>query len=292
MLKAYMGGAPLSPLARQGVTCADCHVRHYQRFGPPLLAYLAAGRVVHNGFTPESDFTRTRFCASCHQFHKSGARLNGVLLENTYNEWRASPYAKRHITCQSCHMPKGRHNFYGIHNRRFVRRALTIHMDLRPDLPGGPLHVRLSVINSGVGHDFPTYTTPKVVVSVRQMCGSKVCPHSTRQIVIGRRISLDLEHQYFDTRLKPGQARQLSYGVARAAHATALEARIIVSPDAAYVRFFRAYLARYRLTHKERAAIKRALARDENSRYVLWQAKRPLSRVTQPDSSSSTPPDR
>ncbi len=280
MLKAYMGGAPLSPLARQGVTCADCHVRHYQRFGPPLLAYLAAGRVVHNGFTPESDFTRSRFCASCHQFHKSGARLNGVLLENTYNEWRASPYAKRHITCQSCHMPKGRHNFYGIHNRRFVRRALTIHMDLRPDLPGGPLHVRLSVINSGVGHDFPTYTTPKVVVSVRQMCGSKVCPHSMRQIVIGRRISLDLRHQYYDTRLAPGARRTLRYELPQVPAATAVLGQIIVYPDAAYVRFFRAYLAARTLAPDERSLIERALKHDEDSGYVLWNRRQELKPVS------------
>lgn len=279
-LKAYMAGARLTHLARQGVTCADCHVRHYQRFGPPLLAYLAAGRVVHNGFTPELDFTRSRFCASCHQFHKSGARLNGVLLENTYNEWRASPYAKRHITCQSCHMPKGRHNFYGIHNRRFVRRALTIRMDLGPGLPGGPLPVRLSVKNSGVGHDFPTYTTPRVVVSVRQMCGPKTCPHSIQKILIGRRISLDLRHQYYDTRLAPGARRTLYYTLPRVPAATAVLGRIVVYPDAAYVRFFRAYLAANALAPNERGLIERVLKHDKDSGYVLWSRQQELKPIS------------
>ncbi len=278
-VKAFMVGAPLTPFARQGITCADCHVRHYQRFGPPLSAYLAAGRVVHNGFTPESDFTHSRFCASCHQFHKSGARLNGVLLENTYNEWRASPYAKDGITCQSCHMPKGRHDFYGIHNRQFVRRALTIHMDLSPSLPGHPIHATLSITNSGVGHDFPTYTTPRVAVSLQQMCGRRTCRHSTRQIIIGRSISLDLRHQYYDTRLAPGARRTLRYEVPRVAAATAVLGRIIVYPDAAYVHFFHAYLAAYALTPDERGLIERALKRDENSRYILWSRRQELTVV-------------
>lgn len=278
-VKAYMVGAPLTPLAHQGVTCADCHVRHYQRFGPPLLAYLAAGHEIHNGFTPESDFTRSRFCASCHQFHKSGARLDGVLLENTYNEWRASSYAKHGITCQSCHMPKGRHDFYGIHNRRFVRRAVTIHMALSRSLPGHPLRATLSVTNSGVGHDFPTYTTPRVAVILQQMCGPKVCPHTRRQLLIGRRISLNLRHQYYDTRLAPGARRTLRYNVSRAATATAVLGRIIVYPDAAYVHFFRAYLSAYTLTPNEHQLIKRALKRDEHSRYVLWSRQHKLKGV-------------
>jgi hypothetical protein len=203
-----------------------------------------------------------------------------VLLENTYNEWRASPYAKRHITCQSCHMPKGSHSFYGIHNRRFVRRALTIRMNLSQTLPGHPLRAKLSVTNSGVGHDFPTYTTPQVVVSVRQMCGPKACPRSTRQVIIGRRISLDLRHQYYDTRLAPGAQRTLRYQVLRAPGATAVLGRIIVYPDAAYVRFFHAYLAAHTLTPKERGLIEQALKRDELSRYVLWSRWRELKPVS------------
>ncbi|HUW98245.1 MAG TPA: multiheme c-type cytochrome [Acidiferrobacter sp.] len=267
----------LTGLAHQGVTCADCHVRHYQRFGPGLVPYLAAGRVVHNGFTPESAFTRSRFCAGCHQFHKNGTRLHGLLLENTYNEWRASRYAKTKISCQSCHMPGGHHSFLGIHSRRFVRHALTIDLRLAPDRVGHRVHATLAVTNSGVGHDFPTYTTPTVVLSIAQLCGKTICAGSRRQTVIARRISLDLRHQYFDTRLAPGATRTLHYHLRRRPAATALLARIVVYPDAAYVRFFRAYLAAYTLTREEHAQIERALTRDERSRYILWSQRRPFS---------------
>ncbi|MHB8253300.1 MAG: multiheme c-type cytochrome [Acidiferrobacter sp.] len=276
-VRTFIAHGRLTDLARQGVTCADCHVRHYQRFGPPLAPYIAAGRVVHNGFTPESAFTRSRFCISCHQFHKNGTRLNGVLLENTYQEWRASPYAKEGITCQSCHMPGGRHSFQGIHNRRFVRHALTIHWHLARSPTSRMVRATLAITNSGVGHDFPTYTTPKIVVTLKQMCARTVCAKSARTLVIERRISLDLRHQYFDTRLAPGATRSLHYQVPKIPAATAIEARIVVYPDAAYVRFFRAYLATYTLTPAERALIVRALTRDERSRYVLWSLRQPLS---------------
>ena len=275
-VRAFMVNGRMEGFAQQGVTCADCHVRHYQRFGPPLAAYLAAGDVVHNGFTPESAFTHSRFCISCHQFHKNGTRLDGTLLENTYNEWRASPYAKKQITCQSCHMPDGRHSFLGIHNPRFVRRAITIHLHFTQKPAGQTVRAALSVTNSGVGHDFPTYTTPFIVLSIEQVCAQTVCPGSVRDSVIGRRISLDLRHQYFDTRLAPGATRTLSYKLAKIPAATAIEAQIVVYPDAAYTQFFRAYLSAYTLTKAERTQIERALARDKRSRYVLWSARRAL----------------
>ncbi len=275
-VRAALKGQPLAALARQGVTCADCHVRGYRRFGPPLEPYLAAGDIVHGGFTPRTGFTRSRFCISCHQFHRNGARLQGSLLENVYGEWRASRYAREGMTCQACHMPDGRHNFYGIHNPRFVRRALTIRFRARPADPGHDLVARLSIANSGVGHDFPAYTTPEVVASMWQSCAGRLCPGTVRRLVIGRRVSLNLKRQYFDTRIKPGKSRRLAYDVALAARATAIEARIVVYPDAAYVHFFRAYLARYALTPQERGDIRRVLVTDERSSYVLWQADRPL----------------
>ncbi len=273
MVRAYLRGGALATLARQGVSCADCHVRLYQRFGPPLALYLAAGRAIHNGFTPRRGFLQSRFCISCHQFHRNGRRLDGVLLENTYNEWRHSPYAAAHITCQSCHMRNGQHSFRGIHNPRFVRRALAIHLRFAPRTATGDLRARLSITNTGVGHDFPTYTTPQVRIAIWQSCPGRVCPKSVRTAIIGRRISLDLRHQYYDTRLPPDTTRVIPYRVPQNPAARALNAAIVVYPDAAYVRFFRAYLARYHVPPRARTAIREALAHDERSAYLLWQKR-------------------
>ena len=98
----------------QGVVCASCHVRGHQRFGPPRRDGTVASRapresLPHNGLTRTTAFLRSEFCASCHQFAPNGLALNGKLLENTFEEWRASPAARRGQQCQDCHMPDRRH---------------------------------------------------------------------------------------------------------------------------------------------------------------------------------------
>jgi nitrate reductase cytochrome c-type subunit len=46
-------------------------------------------------------FKKSEFCASCHTVIHP---FNGVRLEHTYAEWKASPYAEAGIQCQDCHM--------------------------------------------------------------------------------------------------------------------------------------------------------------------------------------------
>lgn len=48
---------------------------------------------------------RSSFCGACHDESHSG-RIGGPGA--TYTEWTASSFAKQGITCQDCHMPKGR----------------------------------------------------------------------------------------------------------------------------------------------------------------------------------------
>ncbi len=83
-------------LERQGLVCAACHVRRWERFGPPRpdgTLESAGPRVSlpHHGATRTTAFVRSEFCMSCHQFGADGYALNGKLLENTYEEWKASP---------------------------------------------------------------------------------------------------------------------------------------------------------------------------------------------------------
>ena len=61
------------------------------------------------------------------------SRLNGKPLENTYEEWRKSPAARRGLQCQNCHMPDRRHLWRGIHDRRWCSRASP--STLRADRP-------------------------------------------------------------------------------------------------------------------------------------------------------------
>jgi hypothetical protein len=69
------------------------------RFGP-------SGRVEQNRLHTDEKrdfFTKSEFCASCHTvIHPT----NGLPIENTYDEWKASVYAQHNIQCQDCHMSR------------------------------------------------------------------------------------------------------------------------------------------------------------------------------------------
>ena len=109
-------------LEARGVICASCHVRSHEHFGPPRRDGSTARRgsresLPHGGVTRTTAFLRAEFCASCHQFKAAdGLALNGKPLENTYEEWRRSPAARRGLQCQNCHMPDRRHLWRGIHD--------------------------------------------------------------------------------------------------------------------------------------------------------------------------------
>lgn len=101
-------------LQAKGLVCAACHVREWQRFGPPrrdgsLESAAPREQLPHNGVTRTPAFLRSEFCKDCHQFPPDGFALNGKLLENTYEEWRTGPYARQGVQCQECHMPDRRH---------------------------------------------------------------------------------------------------------------------------------------------------------------------------------------
>ena len=117
-------------LQHAGLVCAVCHVRQHQRFGPPRrpeLPPLPVGTPLpHGGFTESTAFQRAEFCKSCHQFKPGDFALNGKLIENTYEEWRQSPYAQEGVQCQTCHMPDRRHLWRGIHDADMVKQALSV----------------------------------------------------------------------------------------------------------------------------------------------------------------------
>jgi hypothetical protein len=226
-------------LRAQGLVCAACHVRAHQRFGPPrrdgsVANTRSAGRLPHDGATRTPAFLRSEFCRGCHQFAPDGVSLNGKLLENTYAEWQASPQARRGVHCQDCHMPDRRHLWRGIHDPEMVRGGLTI--TLREQAGVAILRVE----NTGVGHAFPTYVTPLVLLRGERLdAAGAVVPGSRRERRIGREVELDLSREIADTRLGPGGAAELRY--ARPAGAR-VRLSVVVLPDAFYTRFFEALL--------------------------------------------------
>jgi hypothetical protein len=85
-------------LAREGVTCAVCHVKDGLILGP----YGDAGAPHPVRKAPE--LLAVDACASCHQATAAYADTL-VCTFDTAEEWRRSPYAARGEVCSRCHMP-------------------------------------------------------------------------------------------------------------------------------------------------------------------------------------------
>ncbi len=132
--------------------------------------------------------------------------INGKPLENTLVEWRASPAAAKGQSCQSCHMPDRRHLWRGIHDPNMVKSGL------KPAFAAEPGQARFRLTSTKIGHAFPTYVTPKVIMrGVALDESGRPIPGSERQHVIQRRVEYigGVWVERSDTRLLPGQSATL-----------------------------------------------------------------------------------
>lgn len=269
-------------LHERGVVCAACHVRRHERFGPPkrdgsLPSPAPRESLPHNGVTRSPAFLRSEFCQGCHQFAPDGYALNGKLLENTYQEWEQSRFARDGVQCQDCHMPDRRHLWRGIHDADMVRAGLTI--TLMPEAPraraGATIVAALRVESTGVGHAFPTYVTPRVVLRGELMDrDGRVISGSAQEKVIERRIALDLSSELSDTRIEPGQRVTLEYRKTVDQRAARARFSVVVFPDAFYTRFFETLLEQG--AGRGAAQIRDALAATRRSSFPVFVKDVPL----------------
>jgi len=190
-------------LRHAGVTCAACHVRGWERFGPPQRETGAVGKVAgasHGGFTATRDFEKSNFCASCHQFPQAYA-INGKPLENTVKEWKESRFSREGVQCQSCHMPDRKHQFRGIHDREMTQKGLDFVVSRKGE------GAELTLTSKWIGHAFPTYVTPKVVVRAEAVGDNNKLLRSWQWEII-REVYYDQGwKERRDTRLMPGESR-------------------------------------------------------------------------------------
>ncbi|MFQ5994330.1 MAG: multiheme c-type cytochrome [Acidiferrobacterales bacterium] len=214
------GASALTEL--HGIDCAGCHVRDsYERYGAREIKDTPHGTVRAMPL-----FKRSEFCIKCHQFPKGqGNVVNGKPLENTYNEWRASRYSQSGQTCQSCHMPNGKHEFKGIHDRGMTRKGLAV----RVSRTEAGLHVHAK--NVGAGHALPTYGTPRITIVAETIEKGRV---KRAQYLIQRRLHWHPKtgwREISDTRLMPDQSIDLNLPMAKDQVATV---KVIVQPDHDY----------------------------------------------------------
>lgn len=107
-----------SPISMAGVSCEVCHsmeTSHGQAqaffelkpgatlYGPHGKGDAADPPLAQNEFHNAAQrdvFKSSQLCQQCHEVIVP----NGLRLQETYTEWKNSPWAKEGVTCQSCHM--------------------------------------------------------------------------------------------------------------------------------------------------------------------------------------------
>jgi len=269
-------------LRAHGLVCAGCHVRAHERFGPPRRDGSLANSgpregLPHGGVTRTPAFLAAEFCRGCHQFTGNGFALNGKLLENTYEEWKASRFARERVQCQDCHMPDRRHLWRGIHDPEMVRSGLeiTARLDGAGIRRGGAVTATLKMTSTRVGHAFPTYVTPRVILrgelvdeTGAAIAGSRV------QRIVAREVALDLSREVSDTRLAPGRSVTLRYARRVDRDGLRLRFTVVVEPDAFYTQFFETLLAQG--AGAGTAQIREALEASRRSPFTVFEQLLPL----------------
>jgi hypothetical protein len=108
-------GEKLSRQSKEGVTCDFCHqvtgTNHPVGGASQTLKANGKKRAqIRNATAPThvnvySAFHKTaEFCGACHNLKHP---TTGAVLDSTYDEWKAGPYAEAGIVCQDCHMSQG-----------------------------------------------------------------------------------------------------------------------------------------------------------------------------------------
>ena len=221
---------------------------------------------------------RSEFCSSCHQFSADGFALNGKLLENTYEEWKASPAARDGLECQGCHMPDRRHRWRGIHDPDMVKSAVDIRLTMeRPRYrPGDEVRATMTIAASRVGHFFPTYVTPTVTVRFALVDATgKSVGGSVKEHRIGREVSLDLSREVADTRIPPGGSAAFEYRRRLGQSGLRLRATVTVFPDDFYTGLFESLLRSGAGSGTQQ--IHEALDASRRSSFEIWTRDLPLT---------------
>lgn len=174
-------------------------------------------------------------------------------------------------------MPGRRHLWRGIHDADMVRGAVsvTFAVPAREYRQGEVLTAEVTLANHGVGHYFPTYVTPRVVVRAYLLdAHGERLEGTLQEAVIGRALSRDLEEERYDTRIAPGESATITYRQPVPAGAARIKMEVVVEPDYFYERFFQSLTARG--GGKGRQLLLEALENTRRSAFVLSEKTQAL----------------
>ena len=175
-------------------------------------------------------------------------------------------------------MPDRRHLWRGIHDPDMVKSGVEI--SVTTDRPryraGDEVRATLTVTSRRVGHYFPTYVTPRVVVRAELFdAQGQPVPGSREERAIGREVSLDLSREIGDTRIPPGGRFTLPYRRRLDRPGLTLRVGVTVYPDHFYIGFFESLLAN--APGAATAQIRLALEAARRSQFVIFKQDVPLT---------------
>jgi nitrate/TMAO reductase-like tetraheme cytochrome c subunit len=162
-------------VAQEGMTCNFCHNVSAVEASPKPASYtldksdpnLMRGPYADaepgsaHGAAYHETFTKAEFCASCHW----GQKENGLIIDATYPQWKASRAAASGKQCQDCHMPSAPGKASPLAKKS--RPAVAAHAFMGPRTPGGLDSVatlaaqveggrlKLTITNRRAGHSLP-----------------------------------------------------------------------------------------------------------------------------------------
>jgi len=142
-------------------------------------------------------------------------------------------------------MPDRRHRWRGIHDADMVKSGVKVDVRLEQARyrSGQRVRATVTVTSVKVGHYFPTYVTPQVVVRAVLVGSDGAAQLETlSEGVIGRQVPLDLSREIADTRIPPGGRFVLRYDRPLDRAGLALRVTVTVYPDHFYTGFFTALL--------------------------------------------------
>ena len=175
-------------------------------------------------------------------------------------------------------MPDRRHLWRGIHDPDMVRSGLAIEVASPKTRVGvgDVVTMVLTVRSVRVGHAFPTYVTPKVVLRAELVTATdEVIEGSRQERVIAREIALDLSKEISDTRLSPGQSATLRFRHRVPAAGTSARLSVVVYPDAFYTSFYEVLLRQG--AGRGAAQIREALEATRRSPFEIFSRVVPLT---------------
>ncbi len=173
----------IDPRIENGVTCEFCHTisgtevnLHKVSLGAFLFPRAIQTKILYGRHAdatndahptqPSPFLLSAELCGTCHRF---GHPVSGMPVQDTYQEWKQSPYAAQGTRCQDCHMPsyQGKvsesgkerseihaHIFRGGHTE-MIRQAAIVNITASR-ISKDALDASVVVTNVGAGHMIPT----------------------------------------------------------------------------------------------------------------------------------------